>query len=43
MKAYFDRRTDHWCNEPDIEVQGYLALFSGYFNFTNYDDEDATP
>jgi endoglucanase len=34
MKAYFDRRTDHWCNEPDIEVQGYLVLFLGYFHFT---------
>ena len=33
MKAYVDRQTAHWCNEPDIELQGYLALFAGYFHF----------
>ncbi len=35
MKAYVDRPTSHWCNEPDIEVQGYLVLFAGYFHFSH--------
>lgn len=33
MKAYIDERHAHGCNEPDIEVQGYLAFFAGYFHF----------
>jgi len=24
MKSYVDQVTTHWCNEPDIEVQGHL-------------------
>ena len=33
MKAYVDNRGAHWCNEPDIELQGYLVFFTGYFHF----------
>ena len=35
MKAYTDHRSTHWCNEPEIEVQGYLVLFAGYFHFSS--------
>ncbi|MFA6560402.1 MAG: glycoside hydrolase family 9 protein [Verrucomicrobiia bacterium] len=32
QKAYDDRAGAHWCNEPDIEVQGHLIGLAAYFH-----------
>jgi endoglucanase len=33
-KAYVDAVNAHWCNEPDIEVQGHLIGLAAYFHAT---------
>jgi hypothetical protein len=32
--AYVDENRAHWCNEPDIEVQGHLIGLAAYFHAT---------
>lgn len=31
LKSYVDVTNSHWCNEPDIEVQGHLIGLCAYF------------
>lgn len=35
LKAYVDVTHAHWCNEPDIEVQGHLIGLAAYFCAAN--------
>jgi hypothetical protein len=32
FKSYVDEVRAHWCNEPDIEVQGHLIGLAAYFH-----------